>query len=201
MVLSLLAALALAGVQASAAPADQVPENVLVNPRTLQRCKPHTAELAADCLIESLDPDAADSLARGPGQPYRAALAAQMRSAWMLDDPASPVAKDLARKGVYDAASAPEILFAVMGARMQHREFDFTRLARTMHASAPAPATAPAPAAAPGAASLDGAVPVDHALCQRPDAPAGEVIVSCMRLSNGALLATRRTPNAPAPRP
>ena len=198
MALTLLAALALAGIQMPAVGA--VPDNVLTNPRALSRCKPRTAELAADCLIEALDAEEADKIARGPGQPYRDALKNQMRTAWMLDDPASPVARDLAKKGVYDAASAPEILFAVMGARLQHREFDFTRLARTLRATPPAvPAAAPAPAAPAGAPSLDGAVPVDLALCQRPNAPAGEVIVSCMRLTNGALMATRRTPAAPRP--
>lgn len=201
MVVTFLAALALAGVQAQAADSNAVPENVLTNPRTLLKCKPRSAELAADCLIEALDADAAESAARGPGQPWRDALKSQMRTAWMLDDPNSPVAKDLAKKGVYDAASAPEILLAVMGARLQHRDFDFARLAKTLQANPPVSAasvTTPAPAGAP---SLDGAVAVDHDQCKRPSDPPGTIIVSCMRLTNGALMATRRTPAAPTPRP
>ena len=194
--LGILAALVLAGVQMPAA--DAVPDNVLTNPRTLLKCKPRTAELAADCLIEALDAEAADQLARGPGQPYREALRSRMRAAWMLDDAASPVAKDLAKKGVYDAASAPEILLAVMGARLQHREFDFARLAKTLRAGPPAVSAASVVSSAPAAApSMEGAMPVDHKLCERPNAPPGEIIVSCMKLTNGALLATRRTPNAP----
>ena len=184
--------------------AGEVPVNVLIQPRALERCSARSAEVAAGCLSEALDPEEAERLAQGPGQPWREALKAQIRTALRLDDPTSPVAKDLTRKGVYDPASSPEILIAVMGARLQNRQFDWARLAKTMKANQPAVAGAPAAApAAAGPPSLEGAVPVDHALCQRPDAPAGEVIVSCMKLTNGALMATRRTPNAPAaaPRP
>lgn len=208
-----MTAISLISLALSLAPLQAAPTTALgplpqsINVAGIERCKPATIDRAVDCLTSNLQQDDQRDLARPAGAGYQPAMAQLLTSAWHLDDPTAPLPTEMARRGIYYPNNAASVLMSIMDMHVQGMRIDYKRMSSDLKKTA---VVAPAPVApvttrtttitpiAPGAGpSMDGAVAVAPELCKRPNPVPGEIIVSCMKLPNGGLVASRRIPNPP----
>lgn len=178
----------------SAAPVGQLPPNF--QRIELQRCVVQTTKDTFPCLLRSMGAeegsngaDQAVEMFMPANAKYLSAIEQVVREDFKLDDPQSPLSRDLMKKGVYSQDQAPRIILADFRARVQGKGFDYARLAREMKDKA----------AATGNRERITAGPVSLDRCKRPDDPPGTVIVSCVQNADGTLAVNRRTPNAAPP--
>lgn len=158
----------------------------------ITRCEPRNVNQAVSCISAALGRDATADIAGPAGRAYRSTFEQWITNVWQLDQAGTPVAQDLAKRGVYDPRTAGTVLIAVLDAQRIGERFDYAGLSRHMARNKTA-----APAAPAAAAVTPGALPLDR--CKRPTDRPDAVITACVQNADGTISRTMSTPASVAP--
>lgn len=156
----------------------------------IKACSPADIEAAVECLASSLN-DADRERLVAPRSAFRPDLDRYLAETWRLDDPSTPLVKELTATGFTQRGVGPSVVIMAFHAKLRGRAMDYQQLAaefKRAFASKQGMLEIPVSGfASSGAPRLpDGAVELPIVQCKPPKKlPSDSRLVGCFRLQDG----------------